>query len=69
MDLSIEYALQQDQQDPLQQFRKRFRIPMRNGKEQIYFLGNSLGLQPVSTQSHISKVLEQWAMYGVEGFF
>jgi kynureninase len=69
MDLTIDYAIQQDKQDPLRQFRNRFHIPMRNGKEQIYFLGNSLGLQPISTQSHISKVLEQWAMYGVEGFF
>jgi kynureninase len=69
MDLTVDYAIQQDNQDPLQHFRNRFRIPMRNGKEQIYFLGNSLGLQPVSTQSHISKVLEQWATYGVEGFF
>src|SRR5688572_21145571 len=69
MDQTIEYAIQQDKLDPLQQFRNRFRIPIRNGKEQIYFLGNSLGLQPVSTQSHINKVLDQWAMYGVEGFF
>ena len=42
---------------------------MRDGVEQIYFLGNSLGLQPVATATYINKVLEQWAAYGVEGFF
>lgn len=39
----------EDQQDPLSHFRKKFLIPRKNGKDQIYFLGNSLGLQPVTT--------------------
>jgi len=69
MDLTIDYALEQDAKDPLKNFRSRFRIPMRDGAEQIYLLGNSLGLQPVATASHINKVLEQWATFGVEGFF
>jgi kynureninase len=37
--------------------------------KQVYFLGNSLGLQPKITRVHIDRVLEQWANYGVEGFF
>ena len=61
--------LLEDQQDPLSHFRKKFLIPQKNGKEQIYFLGNSLGLQPVNTASYISDVLAQWSQYGVEGFF
>ena len=59
----------EDQKDPLSHFRKKFLIPTKNGKEQTYFLGNSLGLQPVSTAAHINEVLTQWSHYGVEGFF
>lgn len=46
-------------------FRNRFLIP----ENKIYFLGNSLGLQPVSTSAYISEVLDQWKEFGVEGFF
>lgn len=49
--------------------RNKFIIPKRNNKEQIYFLGNSLGLQPVTTPDAIKEVLDQWSHYGVEGFF
>jgi kynureninase len=42
-------------------------LPIINGKECIYFTGNSLGLQPKSTQDHILDELEDWASYGVEG--
>jgi len=40
-----------------------------NGKEVIYFTGNSLGLQPKSTQDYVLHELEDWATYGVEGHF
>ena len=59
----------EDSNDPLSHFRKKFLIPQRNGNDQIYFLGNSLGLQPKSTASYINEVLNQWSQYGVEGFF
>jgi kynureninase len=59
----------EDKNDSLSQFRSKFLIPEKNGKQQIYFLGNSLGLQPKSTALYINKVLEQWSQYGVEGFF
>jgi kynureninase len=59
----------EDKKDPLSHFRKKFLIPQKNGTDQIYFLGNSLGLQPKSTASHINEVLNQWSQYGVEGFF
>ena len=42
---------------------------MINRKEAIYFTGNSLGLQPKSTQDHVLNELEDWANYGVEGHF
>lgn len=69
MDNSLAYAQQQDREDPLQEFRQEFIIPQENGVEQIYFLGNSLGLQPKRTAGYIDKVLQQWARYGVESFF
>ena len=66
---NIDFAFQLDSKDPLKDFRRKFIIPKRDNKEQIYFLGNSLGLQPVNTRTEINKVLEQWTTYGVEGFF
>lgn len=42
---------------------------MMHGKEAIYFTGNSLGLQPKSTQDYVLNELEDWANYGVEGHF
>ena len=69
MDFSKEYALEQDKQDPLGHMRERFIIPVHNGDEQTYLLGNSLGLQPKQTAVRISQILKTWSDYGVEGFF
>jgi kynureninase len=66
---SLQFAKGLDESDPLRSFRSEFIIPAVNGKEQIYFLGNSLGLQPKRTEVAIKDVLNQWADYGVEGFF
>lgn len=63
------FAQQLDKADPLKDFRSHFVIPSVNGIEQIYFLGNSLGLQPKKTREEIEKILDQWGLYGVEGFF
>ena len=66
---NIDFARQLDSKDPLKDFRRKFIIPKKDNKEQIYFLGNSLGLQPINTRTEIDKVLEQWSANGVEGFF
>jgi kynureninase len=66
---SLVFAQRLDADDQLKHFRNRFIIPERDGREQIYFLGNSLGLQPKSTRDHIQHILDQWSRYGVEGFF
>lgn len=63
------FALQLDSEDPLAPMRKRFIIPSENGVEKIYFLGNSLGLQPVTTKGYIDTILKDWSALGVEGFF
>ncbi len=66
---TLEFAKQLDTQDELSQFRNSFYIPILNGKETIYFTGNSLGLQPKATQDYVLDELEDWASFGVEGHF
>jgi len=68
-DNSLSFAQQFDNADPLKDFRNQFIIPSIDGKAQIYFLGNSLGLQPKNAKGELNKILDQWAQYGVEGFF
>ncbi len=58
-----------DQQDELRSFRDQFIMPVIEGKQQIYFLSNSCGLQPKRTSTYLQQVLHKWANYGVEGFF
>jgi kynureninase len=65
----LDFARQLDEKDELKHFRNEFIIPRHDGQDAIYFLGNSLGLQPKRTNEYIQKVLKQWANYGVEGFF
>jgi kynureninase len=66
---SLAFAKQLDKDDVLGSFRQQFIIPASGNKEHIYFLGNSLGLQPKRTKDHLQQVLDTWAAYGVEGFF
>ena len=66
---SFEFARQLDAEDPLGKFRDQFHQPSKDGKDRIYFLGNSLGLQPKSTTYFIEKILHQWEEDGVESFF
>ena len=64
---TIDYAQFLDEQDPLKAFRNKFYIPLVNGKEAIYFTGNSLGLQPKTAQDYVLNEMENWANFGVEG--
>jgi kynureninase len=66
---TLAFAKKMDEEDPLKDFRDKFYIPIINGKPCIYFVGNSLGLQPKTTQDHIYTELENWANYGVEAHF
>ncbi len=63
---TLDYAQFLDSKDPLRTFRNSFYIPLVNGKEAIYFTGNSLGLQPKTTQDYVLNELEDWANFGVE---
>ncbi len=64
----FEFARRLDEQNELKSFRDRFLIPEKEGAQQIYFLGNSLGLQPKSARAAVLQVMDQWAEYGVEAF-
>lgn len=66
---TLEFAKKMDEIDPLKDFRDKFYIPIFNKKPCIYFVGNSLGLQPKTTQDYIYNELENWANYGVEAHF
>ena len=66
---SLENAQQLDNNDSLKLYREKFYIPFLHNKSAIYFLGNSLGLQPKTTQDYVLNIMEDWASYGVEGFF
>lgn len=66
---TMAFAKQLDANDPLQAYRSQFLFPQHNGHDVVYFTGNSLGLQPKSTQSYIQQELNDWAKFGVEGHF
>ena len=63
------FAREMDEKDSLKGYRDKFYFPMMHGKKTIYFTGNSLGLQPVTTQDYVLNELEDWATFGVEGHF
>ncbi|MEP7213552.1 MAG: kynureninase [Acidobacteriota bacterium] len=61
-------AAAMDAADPLRAFRGRFHIPRGpDGREAVYFTGNSLGLQPKSVREYVEKELDDWKTLGVEG--
>lgn len=66
---TLEFARKKDESDPLRKFRDQFYFPLSNGNLVRYFTGNSLGLQPRSTQEYVLNELEDWASWGVEGHF
>ncbi len=66
---SLAYALEQDRNDPLAQYRHRFKHPRLNGEPVIYFAGNSLGLMPITAVDAVQAEMNDWAALGVEGHF
>ncbi|TRO65588.1 kynureninase [Christiangramia sabulilitoris] len=66
---SREFARQLDKEDKLSKYRNEFIFPKVNGKEVIYFVGNSLGLQPKTAQKYVDEIMKDWAELAVEGHF
>lgn len=66
---SLDFAQQLDAQDQLRQYQNEFSFPQVNGKNVIYFTGNSLGLQPNRARTYVDEVMNDWANLAVEGHF
>mgnify|MGYP001818326937 CR=1 FL=1 len=66
---TLEFALAQDETDPLRAYRDRFHFPSLGTPELVYFTGHSLGLQPKTVRAAVELELDEWAKYGVEGHF
>ena len=66
----LAFAKKMDKEDELYPYRNQFHLPMqKNGQPYIYLCGNSLGLQPKSTQKALQQELKDWQNLGVEGHF
>jgi kynureninase len=61
------FARRCDDEDPLRSFRDQFHFPRTPAGEPMYFVGNSLGLQPKAARAAIEQELDDWAALGVEG--
>jgi kynureninase len=68
-DTSLETALKLDQQDELRKYKSAFHFPKHDGKEVIYFCGNSLGLQPKNVEAAMLNELKSWKELAVHGYF
>ncbi|RZJ30805.1 MAG: kynureninase, partial [Flavobacterium sp.] len=64
-----EFAQQLDANDALSSYRSEFYFPQVNGKQVIYFTGNSLGLQSARAKRYVDEVMADWAKLAVEGHF
>lgn len=67
--LSRTHFVALDAADPLRALRNEFLIPRHKHNDQLYFCGNSLGLQPRGVRQHVNEVLEKWANEAVEAHF
>lgn len=66
---SLQHARDLDAADPLARFRDQFWIPQHGGQDSVYFVGNSLGLQPKTVAGVLTEELEKWQRLGVRGHF
>jgi kynureninase len=66
---SLAFAQAQDSKDTLAHFRTKFNFPKHQGKDMLYFCGNSLGLQPKQSAEYVQQIMDSWANLAVEGHF
>ncbi len=66
---SKDYYLEADAADELAAFKDQFHFPQKNGKDVIYFCGNSLGLQPKNAAEAINIELNTWREEAIGGFY
>ena len=66
-DDSLEFAQKMDQEDSLSSYREQFHFPQFNGKDILYFGGNSLGLMPKMAKAAVNEELDVWEKLSVTG--
>ncbi len=66
---SREFAQNLDREDALAHYKDQFIFPRVDGKKVIYFTGNSLGLQPITSRKYVDDIMNDWADLAVEGHF
>ena len=66
---TLAFAQARDAADVLRGFRNEFHFPQHDGRDVLYFTGNSLGLQPKAAADALRQELDDWARFGVEGHF
>ena len=66
---TLAFARAMDRRDPLRRYRDEYLFPQHDGRDALYFCGNSLGLQPRGARAAVEKELERWAELGVGGHF
>ncbi len=69
MNTQKSFALEADKNDPLASYKDQFYFPQHDGKNAIYFCGNSLGLQPKKLAASIQTELDTWKEIAVGGYF
>ena len=67
-DTTLTTAKTLDLQDDLAHFKKQFHFPKQDGKDVIYFCGNSLGLQPTNVEAAVLQELADWKNLAISGF-
>lgn len=68
-DITPDFAIQADASDELAGFKQQFHFPQKNGRDTIYFCGNSLGLQPKNVAGALQTELETWQELAIGGYF
>ncbi len=68
-DATSAFAQQKDKQDALHHFRSEFYFPQYQGRDAIYFCGNSLGLQTKNVDAAIQQELKDWKEMAIGGYF
>ena len=66
---TLRFAKDLDNHDALKKYRDHFHFPQVNGKDVIYFTGNSLGLQPKKANEFVDEIMQDWRELAVEGHF
>ncbi|MBM4317088.1 MAG: hypothetical protein FJ116_06370 [Deltaproteobacteria bacterium] len=67
-ELGEQCAEKLDQADPIKKYRNEFYLPRKSdGKACLYFVGNSLGLQPKKARTYAEEVFSDWEKLAVEG--